>query len=46
MESAQHSTGLGLSIARTFAEQTGGSITADYADGMLSITLQLPCETG
>ena len=46
VESAQHSTGLGLSIARTFTEQTGGSITADYADGMLSITLQLPCETG
>ena len=45
VESAQHSTGLGLSIARTFTEQTGGSITADYADGMLSITLKLPCET-
>lgn len=44
VESAQHSTGLGLSIARTFVEQTGGSITADYADGMLTVTVQLPVQ--
>ncbi len=42
VESAQHSTGLGLSIARTFTEQIGGSIAADYADGMLTITVRLP----
>ena len=44
VESAQHSTGLGLSIARTFVEQIGGSITADYADGMLTITVKLPVQ--
>ena len=42
VESAQHSTGLGLSIARTFTEQIGGSIHADYADNMLTITVRLP----
>ena len=42
VESAQHSTGLGLAIARTVTGQMGGSIDADFADDCLTITLQLP----
>lgn len=33
----QGATGLGLSIARTLAENMGGSMSASYADGMLDI---------
>ncbi|MCH5324832.1 MAG: HAMP domain-containing histidine kinase [Eubacterium sp.] len=42
VETARNSTGLGLSIARTLVEQMGGSISAEYKDGMLYITLNFP----
>ena len=41
VETAHHSTGLGLSIARTLIDRMGGTITADYRDGILSITVLL-----
>ena len=42
VESAQHSTGLGLAISKTVMEQMGGSITAQFEDALLTITLRLP----
>lgn len=42
VENAEHATGLGLSIARTLTEQMGGSIAAQYADGMLTIRIAFP----
>lgn len=42
VESGERSTGLGLSIAKTLTEEMGGSIKADFQDGLLSITLQFP----
>ena len=41
VEAARNSTGLGLSIARTLAERMGGSITAEYTDDKLCITVQV-----
>ncbi len=41
VETAHHSTGLGLSIARTLVERMGGTITADYDDGRLTIIIKL-----
>lgn len=41
VKSAHHSTGLGLSIARTLIERMGGSITADYKNGRLIICIML-----
>ena len=42
VESAHHSTGLGLSIARTLTERMGGTISADYTGNRLTIRLNLP----
>ena len=42
VESARKSTGLGLFIARTLVEQMGGSISAEYAGGRLSIRVAFP----
>lgn len=41
VETGRDSTGLGLSIAKLLTERMGGSISASYADGMLSITVRL-----
>ena len=41
VEVARNSTGLGLSIARTLVERMGGTITADYDDGRLTIKIML-----
>ena len=39
VDSARKSTGLGLSIAKLLTERMGGSISADYKENTLSITL-------
>ncbi|MCH5207022.1 MAG: HAMP domain-containing histidine kinase [Oscillospiraceae bacterium] len=39
VETARNSTGLGLSIVRTLAEQMGGNISAEYKDNTLYIRL-------
>ena len=41
VEVARNSTGLGLSIARTLVERMGGTITAEYDDGRLTIRIML-----
>ena len=41
VEVARNSTGLGLSIARTLVERMGGTITADYKNGRLTIRILL-----
>ena len=41
VETAHHSTGLGLSIARTLVERMGGTITATCIHEQLSITIRL-----
>lgn len=42
VETVRHASGLGLSIAKLLTEQMGGSITANYYDGMLSISVSFP----
>lgn len=42
VDSAQASTGLGLSIAKLLTEELGGEIGADYVDGVLCIHLCFP----
>jgi len=39
VENARKTTGLGLSIAKVLTEQMGGSITAQYQDGMVVIAI-------
>lgn len=41
VEAARHSTGLGLSIARSLIQRMGGSITAEYSDERLTIRIIL-----
>lgn len=41
VEAARNSTGLGLSISRTLIERMGGSISAEYLDGRLVITIRI-----
>ncbi|MGF7145934.1 hypothetical protein HNQ56_004382 [Anaerotaenia torta] len=45
VETAVNSTGLGLSIAKLLTERMGGSITADYKDKKISITLHFPADS-
>lgn len=40
VENARHSTGLGLSIAKSLTEQMHGEISAAYSDGLLMIRLR------
>lgn len=41
VQEARGSTGLGLSIARSLVEQLGGSIWAEYEDGVLKIVVKV-----
>ena len=40
VEASRNSTGLGLSIAKVLIERMGGSISAQFQDGKLNITIQ------
>lgn len=42
VENAEKSTGLGLSIAKALTEEMGGTITAKYEAGVLSIRIVFP----
>lgn len=41
VEAARNSTGLGLAIAKTLVERMGGSISAEYTENRLIITIKL-----
>ena len=41
VQEARGSTGLGLSLARSLVEQLGGSILAEYEDGVLKIVVKV-----
>ena len=40
VETGRSSTGLGLSIAKTLVEQMGGSISAQYDGGRLTVSIE------
>lgn len=40
VETARKSTGLGLSIAKILTEKMGGTITADYKNGMINVIVR------
>ena len=42
VENARNSTGLGLSIAKTFVERMNGKINAEYREGKLFIIINFP----
>lgn len=42
LEAARNATGLGLAIARTLVERMGGTITADYENDRLTVTVDFP----
>lgn len=42
VETAKNASGLGLAISRTLIERMGGSISADYENRQLSVTVCLP----
>lgn len=42
VETAKHSTGLGLAIAKTLTQRMHGTITAEYREGTLRIRLEFP----
>ncbi len=46
VENARRSTGLGLSITKVLVEQMKGTISASYADGRLTIKVELPAGDG
>lgn len=46
VEAARKSTGLGLTIAKTLIERMGGTISAEYRNNKLIITVVLPKEPG
>ena len=44
VETARHSTGLGLSIAKLLTQQMEGTLEAKYQEGQLVITLSFPVD--
>ena len=42
VNTARDGTGLGLSIAKTLTEKSGGSITAEYSTGRLTVCVKFP----